>query len=47
MSNQERTDFFTQCPFCSSREYQILFAFGEAVSRCQCDRCGGEYQREL
>jgi len=47
MSNQEAKDSWTQCPFCASREYSILFAFGESVSRCECDRCGGEYQREL
>jgi len=47
MSNQEAKDRWTQCPFCSSREYRILFAFGEAVSRCECDMCGGEYHRKL
>jgi len=47
MTNQEATGTFTQCPFCASREYHILFAFGESVSRCECDRCGGEYHRKL
>jgi len=47
MSNQEATDCFTQCPFCSSREYRILYAYSDQVARCECDRCDGRFQSGL
>jgi Zn ribbon nucleic-acid-binding protein len=47
MSNQERTDTFVQCPFCSYRESRILYAYADAIAMRECTRCGGQFEQEL
>jgi len=47
MGSEEPHGTFTQCPFCSSREYRILYAFSDQVSMCECDCCSGRFQTDL